>query len=126
VSRQAYHPDRGEIIHLNLSPAAGHELAGPHFALVLSTVKFSRATGFCIVLPGTSKFHAEQRFRTSPLMVRIPDMPELPKEGWLYTHQIKAVDYRERDASFIAKVDDDFLIEMMDRVRALIDPDSPV
>jgi len=44
-----------------LSPSAGHELTGPHFAVVISTLRFSKATGFCIVVPGTSKYHAEQR-----------------------------------------------------------------
>ena len=57
-------------------------------------------------------------------MVRLPDLPELQKEGWLYTHQVKSIDYRERNAEYVAKVDDEFLIDMMERVRAFIDPDS--
>jgi hypothetical protein len=35
------------------------------------------------------------------------------------------LDYRDRGVSFVAKLgDDDFLIDLMDRVRAFIDPDS--
>jgi hypothetical protein len=45
----------------------------------------------------------------------------------VYTHQIKTVDYRERGASYVGKIDEenlDFLIDVMDRVRAFIDPGS--
>lgn len=125
MSKQTYHPERGDIVHLNLAPSAGHELTGPHLALVLSTVRFSKATGFAILVPATSKYHADQRLAGQQLMVRLPPIPRLSTEGWLYPHQLKSLDYRDRDLVFVAKLDDDdFLIDMMDRVRALIDPDS--
>jgi mRNA-degrading endonuclease toxin of MazEF toxin-antitoxin module len=125
LSKQTYHPDRGDIIHINLSPSAGHELTGPHFALVISTVRFSKATGFTIVVPATTKYHADQRLAMQQLMVKLPSIPELSHEGWLYPHQIKSLDYRDRAVSFAAKLDDDdFLIDVMERIRAFIDPDS--
>lgn len=125
MSKQAYHPDRGDIVHLNLSPSAGHELTGPHFAMVISTVRFAKATGFAIVVPGTTKYHAEQRLVGQPLMVQLPPIAKLSKEGWLYPHQVKSLDYRDRGTTFVDKVDDDdFLIDVMERVRAFIDPDS--
>jgi len=125
LSKQTYHPQRGDIIHLNLSPSAGHELTGPHFALVVSTLRFAKATGFAIVVPGTSKYHGEQRLSGQQLMVPMPEAPGLQKDGWLYPHQVKSIDYRDRSASLVARLDDDdFLIEIMDRVRSFIDPDS--
>lgn len=125
MSKLTYHPERGDIIHLNLSPSAGHELTGPHFALVISTARFSRATGFAIVVPGTTKFHPEQRLAGQQLMVKLPPVRNLSRDGWLYPHQVKSLDYRDRGVSFVAKLeDDDFLIDIMDRVRAFIDPDS--
>jgi mRNA-degrading endonuclease toxin of MazEF toxin-antitoxin module len=125
VSRQTYHPGRGHIVHLNLAPSAGHELTGPHFALVVSTERFSKATGFAIVVPGTTKFHAEQRLAGEQLMVKLPAIENLTKEGWLYLHQLKSLDYRDRGTTFVAKLDDDdFLIDIMERIRAFIDPDS--
>jgi mRNA-degrading endonuclease toxin of MazEF toxin-antitoxin module len=127
LSKQTYHPDRGDIVHLNLSPSAGHELTGPHFALVISTMRFAKATGFCILVPGTSKYHPEQRLAGQQLMVKLPEIPNLERDGWLYPHQIKSLDYRERNLTFVSKLDnDDFLIDVMDRVRALIDPDSAI
>ena len=127
MSKQTYHPQRGDIIHLNLSPAAGHELAGPHFALVISSSQFSKATGFSIMVPGTTKYHPEQRLSGQQLMVKLPPIPKLPQEGWLYPHQVKSLDYRDRGVTFVAKLDDDdFLIDIMERVGALIDPDSTI
>jgi len=127
LSEQVYHPERGDVVHLNLAPSAGRELTGPHFALVLSTFRFSKATGFTIVVPGTTKYHAEQRLAGQQLMVKLPPMSKLSREGWLYPHQVKSLDYRDRDVSFVAKLgDDDFLIDIMERVRAFIDPDSAI
>jgi len=127
LSKQTYHPERGDIIHLNLSPSAGHELTGPHYALVISTSRFSKATGFVIVVPATTKYHAEQRLANQQLMVKLPSVAGLSNDGWLYPHQIKSLDYRDRSVSFVAKLDDDdFLIDLMERVRALIDPDSAI
>ena len=125
MSKQTYHPERGDLIHLNLSPSAGHELAGPHFALVVSTARFAKATGFAIVLPGTTKYHADQRLAGQQLMVKLPPTSKLIRDGWLYPHQVKSLDYRDRGVSFVTTLDDDdFLIDIMERVRAFIDPDS--
>lgn len=127
MSKQTYHPDRGDIIHVSFSPSAGTELTGPHFGLVLSTIRFSRATGLCIVLPLTTKYHAEQKLRDTHLMLKMPKLANLDQEGWVYIHQIKTIDYRERGASYKSEIDEEnlgFLIDVMERVRALIDPDT--
>ncbi len=126
MSKRTYHPARGDILHLNFSPSSGHEFTGPHYGLVLSSVTFSKVTGLCIVVPATTKYHPEERILKTQLMVQLPPIPELKETGWVYTHQIKTIDYRERAASFVGKVDDDFLIDVMERVRAFIDPDSAV
>lgn len=129
MSKQTYHPERGDILHVNFSPSAGHEFADPHYALVLSTQRFSKATGLCIVLPLTTKYHAEQKLHETSLMVQMPKLEGLERQGWVYVHQIKTIDYRYRGAAFKTKIDEDnldFLIDVMERVRALIDPDSLV
>jgi len=127
VSKQQYHPSRGDVIHLNFSPAAGQEFALNHFAVVISSLAFNKATGLCIVLPATTKFHPDKKLYDTQLMVKMPKLKSLNEEGWVYTHQIKTVDYRERNATFKTKIDDDnldFLIDIMERVRTFIDPDS--
>ena len=127
MSKHTYHPGRGDIIHLNFSPSAGSEFADPHFGLVLSSKAFSKATGMCIVLPLTTKYHHDKRMLGTQLMVQMPKVEGLDQQGWVYTHQIRAIDYRERGATYRTKVPDenlDFLIDVMERVRAFIDPDT--
>ena len=56
-------------------------------------------------------------------MVSMPKVTGLNEQGWVYTHPIKTIDYRERGAAFVGKIgedDLDFLIDVMDRVRAFI------
>ncbi len=127
MSQRTYHPCRGDVVHLNLDPSAGHELTGPHFAVVLSTLAFAKATGFIIVVPGTTKFHPDPRLAGQNMMVKLPPLPAMKREGWLYPHQLKSLDYRQRDVAFVAHLDDDdFLIDLLDRVRAFLDPDSAI
>ncbi len=60
-------------------------------------------------------------------MVKLPAIRNLEREGWLYPHQVKSLGYRDRSMSFVAKLgDDDFLIDIMERIRAFIDPDSAI
>jgi len=126
VSKRTYSPARGDILHLNFSPSSGREFTGPYYGLGLSSLTFSKVTGLCIVVPATTKYHHEERLLKTQLMVQLPPIPELKQTGWIYTHQVKTIDFRERGAAFVARIDDDFLIDVMERVRALIDPDSVV
>jgi len=116
VSKRTYHPERGDIIHINFAPSAGREFTGPHYGLVISPGRFNRQTGLVICLPTTTKFH------DTNLQVELPEMPQLKQRGWVWIHQIKTLDYRERAATFVCKLKTDFVIEVMERTRLLIDP----
>ena len=127
MSKTTYHPDRGDIIHLNFAPSSGKEFTGPHYGLVISSKALSKATGLCICLPLTTKYHHEAKLHQTHLMVQVPPVAGLEHDGWVYIHQVKTIDYRERGAAYVGKIGDDdldFLIDVMERVRALIDPDS--
>ena len=50
-----YVPDFGDVVHLNWTPAVGHEMQGPHYGLVLSSSNSNHATGMIVVIPITSK-----------------------------------------------------------------------
>ena len=104
MSKQTYHPARGDIIHVNFAPVLREpEFTGPHFALVISSLAFSKATGLCIALPLTTKYHHDQKLHNTNLMVQVPAIAGLSGQGWVYTHQIKTIDYRERGANFNPK-----------------------
>jgi mRNA interferase MazF len=122
MARQTYFPDRGDFVHLDFSPAAEHELALRHYAIVLSTRQFSRATGFAVVCPITSN--------TSPWPFDVPVPAGLlpPKAGKavdsvIMTDQVKSVDFRDRACAFVAKAPASTLAETAARVRAIIDVD---
>jgi mRNA interferase MazF len=116
VSKRTYHPERGDVMHLNFAPSAGREFTGPHYALAISPGRFNRQTGLVICLPTTTKFHDHN------LQLELPAVPELRERGWVWVHQIKTMDYRERGANSIGRLPPDFVAEVMERTRLLIDP----
>jgi mRNA interferase MazF len=125
MARRTYFPDRGDFVHLNFSPSAGHEMADRHYALVLSTASFSRHTGFALVCPITSTI------RPWPFYVFVPRGLLPAKQGVsvdsnIATDQVKSVDCREREIEFVCKAPDDILDESLARVRAIIDSDDAV
>jgi mRNA interferase MazF len=125
MARRTYFPDRGDFVHLNFSPSAGHEMADRHYALVLSTSSFSRLTGFAVVCPITSSA------RPWPFFVLVPKDILPPKQGVavnsnIATDQVKSVDCREREVEFVCKAPDNLLDEVLARVRAIIDSDDVI
>lgn len=116
MSKRAYHPERGDLIHINFAPSAGREFTGPHYGLVISPGRFNRQTGLIICLPTTTKFHDHN------LQIELPTLPQLKQRGWVWVHQIKTLDYRERGADFVCRLPPDFMVEVMERTRLLIDP----
>ena len=48
-------PGRGDIVWVDFTPHAGHETAGRHPAVVLTTGAYGVATGLTLVVPLTTK-----------------------------------------------------------------------
>lgn len=125
MARRTYFPDRGDFVHLNFSPSAGHEMADRHSALVLSTASFSRITGFALVCPITSAM------RPWPFHVLVqkgilPAKQGLEVASNVATDQVKSVDCREREIEFVCKAPEEILDEVLAKVRAIIDSDDVV
>jgi mRNA interferase MazF len=125
MAKHAYFPDRGDLVHLNFSPSAHHEMAQRHYGLVLSSSSFARKTGFALVCPITSNT------KPWPFDVRIP-RGLLPRkqgvgvESVVMTDQVKSIDYRDRECEFVCKAPDDLLDEALAKVRAILDSDDVV
>lgn len=113
MAKETYHPDRGDLIHLNFQPSAGHEQTGPRYGVVLTPRSFSRLSGLCICCPITSKV------KGFPLEVPI-DANNI--RGVVLTQHVRSVDYRERNISYVGKVPADTLTEVVGAVIDLIDP----
>jgi mRNA interferase MazF len=114
VSFATYHPDRGDLVHLNFSPQQGREIAQPHYAVVLSPVSYNRKAGLAVVCPITSKFH------NSPWQLALP--AGLGVGGWVYCDQIKSLDYRERGFQKKDVAPEEFVNEVLDITLTLLDP----
>jgi len=48
-------PEKGDFVHIDFDPQAGHEQVGARFGLVLSPRMFNEATGFAFVAPLTGQ-----------------------------------------------------------------------
>jgi mRNA interferase MazF len=124
MARLTYTPDRGDLVHVNLSPSAGRELTGPHYALIMSPRSYNRIAGLVVCVAITS------RIRGGPFEVQLPagmlpakagvgDVPSVILSGAL-----RQLDYRERSMSLIAKCPRDLLDEVTARSLSLIDPEA--
>src|SRR5688500_14891462 len=103
MARLTYTPERGDLVHLNLSPSAGRELTGPHYALVLSAKTYNRVSGLVVCVAITS------RIRGGPFEVHLPkghlpakaDVGEV--DSVILSDALRQLDYRERSMAFVAK-----------------------
>lgn len=123
MSERTYRPRRGDLVHMNFSPSAGREMAEPHYAIVLSTADYSRATGMAIVCVITS------RVRGGPWEVRVPQglLPDKrgvgPVQGVVVADAVRLVDYRERGATYVAAAPDALIDSVLDRLLAALEDD---
>jgi mRNA interferase MazF len=121
MSYRSYHPKRGDLVHMNFSPSAGHEMADRHYALVLSPAEYNRKSGMAIVCAITS------RVRGGPFEVALPGgiLPEKKGVGLvtsvIVADAVRQVDYREREMAFVAQAPGEVIEQVVDRVVAIIE-----
>jgi mRNA interferase MazF len=124
MSYRSYHPRRGDLVHLNFSPSAGHEMADRHYALVLSATSYNRKTGMAIVCAITS------RIRGGPFEVSVtPGL--LPAKSGIGTvasvivsDAVRQIDYRERETTFVNTAPPALVEQVLDRLLAVLDDKS--
>ena len=124
MARIFYTPERGDLVHVNLTPSAGRELTGPHYALILSPRPYNRVSGLVICVAITS------RIRSGPFEVVLPKGQLPAKAGVgevdsaILCDALRQLDYRERSIEFIGKCPRAILDEVTARSLALIDPEA--
>lgn len=107
-----YIPERGDIIWINMSPQAGHEQSGRRPAVVLSPSTYNARAGLALMCPVTS------RVKGYPFEVTLP--PDLPASGVVLSDQIRSLDWRQRQAEFIATLPMSVIEDVLARVRVLL------
>jgi mRNA interferase MazF len=107
-----YIPDKGDIIWLNFTPQTGHEQAGKRSAIVLSPKKYNEKTNLLIACPITSKI------KGYPFEVEISSKKI---QGAILSDQVKNLDWKIRNASFIEKSKKSILSEVISKLLLLLE-----
>ncbi|MCK6512813.1 type II toxin-antitoxin system PemK/MazF family toxin [Myxococcota bacterium] len=107
-----YIPDIGDIVSIDFNPQAGREQAKRRPALVLSPASYNQLSSLVIVCPITS-----QKTRSHFLVLLSPRMKTT---GCVLSDQVKSLDWRVRQASFIEKADDEIVEDVRAKLAALL------
>lgn len=115
-SGEPYCPDAGDIISINFDPQAGREMAGRHFALVLSPRKYNTFARLCVVCPATGQV------KGYPFEVRLPDDLKLGEKGGgcILADQIKSLSWTERGARLVCTAPNGVLPDVLAKCKALL------
>lgn len=108
----AYTPAKGDLIAVTFDPQSGHEQKGRRPALVISNDLFNQRTGLSIVCPIT---HTK---RDIPFHVALPEVG--PVTGFVMVEQVKAIDFRSRQARFIERIPAALLNEVLSILDACV------
>ena len=106
-----YAPERGDIVWLQFNPQSGHEQTGHRPALVLSPREYNRRVGLALFCPITSKVKGYP-FEVSVSVKSI--------KGVILSDQVKSLDWKARQAKWVARVSEDILAEVMAKLHTLI------
>jgi mRNA interferase MazF len=102
-----YVPDAGDIVFMDFDPQVGREQAKRRPALILTDLRYNRASGLAVVCPLTSKVKPYPF--TLPITVGGVD-------GAVLVDQLKSMDWSGRRAEFHSKAP----ASMMSKVRQYI------
>jgi mRNA interferase MazF/mRNA interferase ChpB len=109
----SYIPEQGDIIWLNFDPSSGKEVIKRRPAYVISRKLLNQHTGLAIVAPITSTI------RGVKLEVVLDDKQQT--QGAILVHQLKALDFVEREAEFIESSPQQVIDAVKMRVKLITD-----
>jgi mRNA interferase MazF len=115
VSKRAFHPDRADLIELNFQPAAGREIDKRRPAIVLSPLQYNKRTGLCLAVPLSTDL------TPGPLWIPMPE-GYLSRPSIILCDYLKSFDYRERSATFVARVPESLVEQILSNLLDVLDP----
>lgn len=107
----SYIPSRGDIVWVDFDPQRGHEQAGRRPALTVSPQTYNRKAGLALMCPITSKVK-DYPFEVSVKQNEI--------QGAVLADQIQSLDWSERNARFIEKIDTHLLESVQQKLLLLV------
>ena len=108
----AYTPDRGDVVWINMNPQAGHEQAGVRPAIVLSPIAYNKKVGLALFCPITNQV------KGYPFEVAIPE--GLDVRGVILSDQVKSLDWRVRRVEFIGKIREPIIADVLRKLNTLL------
>jgi mRNA interferase MazF len=112
-SGNAYCPDGGDVIWIDLDPIKGREQRGRRPAIVLSPRVYNRRVGLCIACPITSQA------KGYPFEVPVPNGSGVT--GVVLADQPRSLSWPERRADFIGQAGPELLDDVREKLAALIE-----
>jgi mRNA interferase MazF len=109
----AWSPERGDIVWIVLTPHAGREEAGRRPAVVVSPASYNGRVGLALMCPVTTVA------KGYPFEVAVP--PDVGVQGVVLADQVKSLDWRARGAVHAGRLPPETVLEVLHRVRALLD-----
>ncbi|WP_349264121.1 endoribonuclease MazF [Longimicrobium sp.] len=107
-------PDRGDLVWIDFDPQAGHEQAGRRPALVVSPGAYNARVKLALLCPITS------RVKGYPFEVALPE--GLLISGVVLADQVRCVDWRARNCTFVQEAPASVVQEVLARVAPLLTP----
>ncbi|QIW16144.1 growth inhibitor PemK [Pasteurellaceae bacterium RH1A] len=112
----SYIPKRGDIIHLQFDPATGQEMKGDHYALVVSNQIFNQQ-GLAFVCPISQGNAGLARSRGTLVTLMGAGTHT---QGAVHCHQLKALDWKARQAKRKESVPDFIIDDVQARLEAIL------
>jgi mRNA interferase MazF len=112
VKQKSYIPEAGDIIWLSFNPQSGHEQSGRRPALVLSPKEYNAKTDLALLCPVTNQI------KGYPFEVLLPENFKI--SGAILADQIKSLDWKVRNAEYIATLPDNILKDVLKKISALL------
>lgn len=109
---KTYIPQAGDVVWLEFDPQAGHEQKGKRPALVLSPAGYNAKTGLMVCCPITNQV------KGYPFEVLIEANADV--SGAVLSDQVKALDWRARNAKFKGTITVDQMREVRGKIKALL------
>ena len=108
----SYIPDQGDIVWLDFDPSSGKEIMKRRPAFVISRKAFNEHVGMAIVAPITSTV------RNISLEVVLSN--GIKTEGAVLVHQLKSLDFAERQVELIEKAPQDAVHQVTKLAKIIV------
>ena len=112
-----YVPSRGDAVWILLNPQAGHEQAGRRPALVVSPLAYNKRVGLailCLIMNPVKGY-----------LFEAVNPPGSEVDGAVLSDQVKCLDWRERQVELICRLQEETVVEVIEKLHTLLVLDEP-